>query len=92
MFVPNNTRAYMDSRQENRQASKQASDHPSEVKQARAKLIYNTRCITLGVVTARSTAKRMCRNMRMNAILPFTAQPCSCGNYARMELVVKYWR
>jgi len=29
--------------------------------------------ITLGVVTARSTAKCTCRSMRMNAILPLTA-------------------
>ena len=29
--VPNNTHAYMTSRQENRQASMQASDQPSEV-------------------------------------------------------------
>jgi len=44
MLVPNNTHAYMASRQENRQASKQASDHPSEAKQAGVKLMYNTRC------------------------------------------------
>ena len=44
MLVPNNTDAYMTSRQENRQASKQASDHPSESKHAGAKLMYNTRC------------------------------------------------
>jgi len=53
ILVPNNTYAYMTSRQENRQASKQASDHPSEAKQAGAKLMYST---TLGMVTARSTA------------------------------------
>jgi len=29
--VPNNTHAYMTSRQENRQASKQASDQPREI-------------------------------------------------------------
>ena len=51
MLVPNNAHAYMASRQENQQVSKQASDHLSEVKQAGAKLMYNT---TLGMVTARA--------------------------------------
>jgi len=31
-------------------------------------------------------------SMRMNAILPFTAQPCSRDNYVRTELAVKCWR
>jgi len=44
MLVSNNTHAYMTNRQENRQASKQASDHPSKAKQAKAKLMCNTRC------------------------------------------------
>jgi len=44
MLVPNNTHAYMASKQENQQASEQASDHPSEAKQAGVKLIYNTKC------------------------------------------------
>jgi len=44
MLVSNNIYAYIASRQENRQASKQASDHPSKAKQAGAKIMYNTRC------------------------------------------------
>jgi len=47
MLVSNNTHAYMASRQENRQASKQASDHSSKTKQAGAKLMYNTKCYHL---------------------------------------------
>jgi len=43
MLVPND-HAYMASRQENQQVSKQTSDHLSEAKQSRAKLIYNTIC------------------------------------------------
>jgi len=34
----------MTSMQENRQARKQASYHPSEAKRAGAKLMYNTKC------------------------------------------------
>ena len=56
----------------------QVSEHASEAKQAGAKL-YNINAITLGVVTARSTAKRTCRSMRINAILSIMAQPCSQG-------------
>jgi len=44
MLVPNNTHAYLTSRQENRKrVSKQASDHPSEAKQVGVKLMHNTR-------------------------------------------------
>jgi len=51
--------------QDNRQARKQASDHLSKAKQAGAKLMYNTKCYHARVVTARSIAKRTCRNMHM---------------------------
>jgi len=68
MLVLNNTYAYMASRQKNRQASKQTSNHPTEAKQVGGKLMYNTTCYHTRCVTARSTAKRMCRNMRMNVI------------------------
>jgi len=50
MYVPardvsiKNTHANLASKQGNRQARKQASDHPSEAKRARAKLMYNTKC------------------------------------------------
>ena len=73
MLVPNNTHAYMASRQENRQASKQPSDNPSEARQARAKLMYNTKCY----------------HTRHGYRLPLTAQPCLRDNYARMELAKK---
>ena len=51
--------------------------------------MYNPNAITLGVVTTRSTAKRLCRSMRMDAILTALAQSCLRGNYARTELAVK---
>ena len=71
------------------QASKQASERPSEAKQARTKLIYNTRYYHARVVTTRSTVKRTWRSMRMNAMLPLKVKPRSQSNYARTELAIK---
>jgi len=44
MLVLDLTLAYIASKQENWQASKQASNNRSEVKQAGAKLMYNAKC------------------------------------------------
>ena len=43
MLVPHIAHAYVASMQENRQASKQARNHPNEAKKAGVKLMYNTK-------------------------------------------------
>jgi len=45
--------------------------------------------ITLGLVTARGTAKRTRRGEHTNAILQHVTKPRSRCNYARTELAVK---
>jgi len=67
----------------------QVSGHPSEAKQAGAKQTTALDVITVGVVIARDTAKRIRWSERMNTILPRVTKPRSRHNYARTELVAK---